>query len=62
MTWQPFDAADVASAVADALSDGKTLELIGGGSRRAFGRPVEADVVLDLSGVSGVVTYQPESP
>ena len=22
MTWQPFDAADVASAVADALSDG----------------------------------------
>lgn len=60
MTWQPFDAADVASAVADALSDGKTLELIGGGSRRAFGRPVEADVVLDLSGVSGVVTYQPE--
>ena len=56
MTWQPFDAADVASAVADALSDGKTLELIGGGSRRAFGRPVEADVVLDLSGVSGVVT------
>ncbi|MES3030121.1 MAG: FAD-binding protein [Pseudomonadota bacterium] len=60
MTWQAFDAADVASAVADALSDGKTLELIGGGSRRAFGRPVEADVVLDLSGVSGVVTYQPE--
>lgn len=60
MIWQPLDAADVASSVADALSDGKTLELIGGGSRRAFGRPVEADVVLDLSGVSGVVTYQPE--
>lgn len=60
MTWHPNDPADVASAVADALSDGKTLELIGGGSRRAFGRPVEADVVLDLSGVSGVVTYQPE--
>ncbi len=60
MTWKAFDAADVASAVADALSDGKTLELIGGGSRRAFGRPVEADVVLDLSGVSGVITYQPE--
>ncbi len=60
MNWQPLNAADVASAVADALSDGKTLELVGGGSRRAFGRPVEADVVLDLAGVSGVVTYQPE--
>lgn len=60
MTWKPIDAVEAATAVADALSEGKTLELIGGGSRRAFGRPVEADVVLDLSALSGVVTYQPE--
>ncbi|HVK42384.1 MAG TPA: FAD-binding protein [Phenylobacterium sp.] len=60
MTWKPIDAAEAATAVAEALAAGKTLELIGGGSRRAFGRPVEADVVLDLSALSGVVTYQPE--
>lgn len=59
-TWKPKDAADVASAVGDALSAGKSLELIGGGSRRGFGRPVEADVVLDLSALTEVLTYQPE--
>jgi glycolate oxidase FAD binding subunit len=60
VTWKPIDAVEAATAVADALSEGKTLELIGGGSRRALGRPVEADVTLDLSALSGVVTYQPE--
>lgn len=60
MTWKPNDAAQVANAVADALAGGKSLELIGGGSRRSFGRPVEADVALDLSALSGVVTYQPD--
>lgn len=59
-TWTPKDAAQVEAAVKDALADGRTLELAGSGARRAFGRPVEADVVLDLSSLGGVIAYQPE--
>lgn len=59
-TWKPADAAEVEIAVRDATSQRKTLELLGSGSRRAFGRPVAADVVLDLSALAGVVAYQPE--
>lgn len=59
-TWTPVDADQTRAAVAEALAAGRTLELVGRGSRRAFGRPVEADVVLDLSRLSGVVAYQPE--
>lgn len=40
---------------------GKTpLEVIGGGSKRAFGRPVEAAHLLDLSALAGVVDYEPD--
>jgi glycolate oxidase FAD binding subunit len=60
VAWTPKDAADAAAAVGDALAQGRTLELIGTGTRRGFGRPVEADAVLDLSALNRVVTYQPE--
>jgi len=59
-TWKPRDAEDVTAAISDALSTKKTLELIGAGSRREFGRPVDADVTLDLSALRGIVLYQPE--
>jgi glycolate oxidase FAD binding subunit len=59
-TWTPKDADQALEAVKDALAQGKTLELAGTGTRRAFGRPVVADAVLDMSALSGVVTYQPE--
>lgn len=59
-TWSPTTAAEAAQAVSDALADGRTLELLGRGARRSFGRPVDADVTLDLSGLDGVVAYQPE--
>ncbi|WP_312166349.1 FAD-binding protein [Phenylobacterium sp.] len=59
-TWKPRDGADAAAAVGEALAQARSLELLGTGTRRAFGRPVEADVALDLSALNGVVTYQPE--
>jgi len=58
--WSPTDAGEVAAAVNDALASGQTLELLGGGSRRRLGRPVDADVLLDLSLISGIVSYQAE--
>jgi glycolate oxidase FAD binding subunit len=56
----PGDAGEVFEAVGDALASGLSLELVAGGSRRGFGRPVEAQAVLDLSRLSGVIDYQPE--
>ena len=54
------DAKDVEDAVRWALSEDKTLELIGRGSMRALGRPSQSDLTLDLSGLSGVTLYEPE--
>ena len=51
----PRDAADVAGIVAGAV---RPLEPLGGGSKRAIGKPVAADV-LDLSALDGIVSYEP---
>ena len=45
--------------VAWALSAGEPLELIGAGSKRGLGRPVQATHRLDLSGLSGIGLYEP---
>lgn len=59
-TWKAETDASVVEAVRSALAEDLSLELVGGGSKRGFGRPVAADVELDLSGLSGVIDYQPE--
>ncbi len=56
---RPADAAELAEIVAHAAAQGQTLEIRGGGSKRDFGRPVEAARVLDLSRLRGVVDYEP---
>lgn len=43
-----------------ALSAGEPLEVVGAGSKRALGRPVAASHRLDLSALSGIVSYEPE--
>jgi glycolate oxidase FAD binding subunit len=58
--WTPEGPEQVLDAVQTALADGARLEIVGTGTRRAFGRPVEADVVLDLSKLNGIVDYQPD--
>ncbi|MBY6264589.1 glycolate oxidase subunit GlcE [Azospirillum sp. 412522] len=57
---KPENAAQAADAVRWALSAGEPLEILGSGSRRGLGRPVQAGHALDLSGLSGVVAYEPE--
>jgi len=57
---RPRDAKDVQDAVKWALSEGKTLEVMGRGSKRALGRPSQSDLTLDLSGLSAVTLYEPE--
>src|SRR3954447_13085912 len=59
-TLKPRDAKDVEDAVQWALGQGKALEIVGQGSKRAIGRPTQTDLTLDLSGLAGVTLYEPE--
>lgn len=54
------DDKDVEEAIRWALSAGKALEVIGRGSKRLLGRPIQTDVTLDVSALSGVTLYEPE--
>jgi glycolate oxidase FAD binding subunit len=57
---KPRDEKDVAAAVEWALAGGKTLEIVGAGSKREIGRAAQWDLTLDLSELSGVTLYEPE--
>ena len=57
---KPRDARDVEEAVRWAVSDGKALDVVGQGSKRAIGRPSQTDLTLDVSGLTGVTLYEPE--
>jgi len=59
-TLKPQNHKQVEDAVKWALAEGKTLEVVGGGSKRAFGRPSQSDITLDLSAFAGVTLYEPE--
>jgi glycolate oxidase FAD binding subunit len=59
-TLRPRTAKDVEEAVQWALSRSAALELVGRGGKRAIGRPAQTDLTLDLSGLSGVILYEPE--
>jgi glycolate dehydrogenase FAD-binding subunit len=53
------DAKAVEQAVQWALSEGKSLEIVAGGSKRGIGRPLQTELTLDLSALSGVTLYEP---
>ncbi len=55
----PADAGEVRDVVAWAMAEEQPLELVGGGSKRPFGRPLQVAHVLDLSRLSGIVDYEP---
>jgi glycolate oxidase FAD binding subunit len=57
---RPREAREVEDAVCWALGQGKTLEIVGRGSKRAIGRAAQWDATLDMSGLSGVTLYEPE--
>ena len=59
-TVKPRDAKEVEEAVRWALDGDRPLEIVGGGSKRAIGRPSQTDLTLDLSSLSGVTLYEPE--
>jgi glycolate oxidase FAD binding subunit len=55
----PTSIDELRDAVASALAAEEPLELIGGGTKRALGRPLQTPHVLDLSRFSGIEEYTP---
>lgn len=55
---RPRDEGDLVEIVQAAAANGTLLELVSGGTKRAFGRPIEGRLV-DLSALSGVTAYEP---
>ncbi|MGD1879757.1 MAG: glycolate oxidase subunit GlcE [Kiloniellaceae bacterium] len=58
--FAPDNAGQVVEAVAWAAAEGEPLEVIGRGSKRALGRPLQAGHSLDLSRLDGITLYEPE--
>ena len=56
---KPRDVVDLEQAIRWALGEGKALELVGHGTKRAIGRAAQWDMTLDLSAFSGVTLYEP---
>jgi glycolate oxidase FAD binding subunit len=56
---KPSDAKQTAEAIAWAAAEGASLEVVAGGTKRALGRPMKTDHVLDLSRLKGIVAYEP---
>jgi glycolate oxidase FAD binding subunit len=53
------DAREVQELVAWANAEGKTIEVRGAGTKADIGRPIEADVTLSLTGLAGIIDYEP---
>lgn len=60
MTFSPQNENELTDIVRAAASDRRTFEIVGHGTKRGLGRPVEADETLDLSGLAGIVRYEPD--
>jgi glycolate oxidase FAD binding subunit len=57
--FRPQTEAELVEVVAWATDCRNTLAVQGSGSKQALGRPVQADHVLDLGGLSGIIAYEP---
>jgi glycolate oxidase FAD binding subunit len=55
---QPSDAEQTAEAIAWVAAEGDSLEIVSGRTKRALGRPMKTDHVLDVSRLAGIVDYE----
>lgn len=55
----PTDEDELAAAITGAAADGTPLEIRGGGTRLALGRPVQSERTLSVSALSGITLYEP---
>jgi glycolate oxidase FAD binding subunit len=59
-TFTPTSPTEVLDAVAWAVSEQAPVEILGQGSKRAIGRPLQTEHAIDLSALAGVTLYEPE--
>lgn len=59
-TFTPSTPEDVLAAVRWAVAEETPLEIVGRGSKRGIGKPLQTEHTLDLSGLTGVTLYEPE--
>src|SRR5438477_3392381 len=57
--FAPSDLSELRDAVAEALAAEEPVEVVGGGSKRGLGRPLQTAHTLDLSQLSGIREYAP---
>jgi glycolate oxidase FAD binding subunit len=58
-TFQPGTADHLRGIIAAALADERAVGIVGRGTKRGLGRPVEAEVEISLAGMSGIDLYEP---
>jgi glycolate oxidase FAD binding subunit len=58
-TFKPRDATDVGAAVQWALESKSPLRILGHGTKQSLGHAVSAAATLDVSGISGILSYEP---
>jgi glycolate oxidase FAD binding subunit len=58
--YRPADERELIDIVASALAADEPLELVGGGSKRGLGRPLQLPHTLDLGAFAGIRQYEPE--
>ena len=56
----PTTDAEIADIIASSIAEETPLEIIAGGTKRSFGESIKTNHILDLSKLSGIVSYQPE--
>ena len=57
---RPTSSDELKDLVASAAADEVRLEILGAGTKRGFGRPVEAGRVVRLDGLADITLYEPE--
>lgn len=57
--FRPTSLGELQEAVLTAVAEGQAMEICGGGSKRALGRPLQVEHRLSLDGLTGVVDFEP---
>ena len=55
---KPSDAKQIAEMISWVVAEDDSLEIVAGATKRALGRPMKTDHVLDVSGLTGIVDYE----
>ncbi len=58
-TLRPANEEELSSLIRDAAAEGRPLEIIGRGTKRSVGRPLQTETLLTTEAMTGVTLYEP---